>query len=147
MGLTNTIIDTSKICPLCGKEIWPKEKYKNVSEEEQFIHWSSKDLADRCNVWKLGERLTLTDGLLKFEATGDDIWSGCAKCHNCEEYFDALIFIRKGIIDEIRPVKMKCEKCGNKGGYFSVVRDDNDKQLIHFHCFKCEHCTEKKIEE
>lgn len=144
MGLTNTIIDKTNLCPLCNQEFFPKGKYKSIPEDKQVIHWQSKDISDRCNIWKLGERVIICDGMLKFEATGNDIWSGCSRCYNCEESMDALIFIRDGIIDEIRPIQMKCPKCGS-GGDISVGNDENHDYFIHFWCFKCDHESNKKI--
>ena len=93
MGVTNVIIDDRTVCPKCKFEM------------EGGICWDSKDIGDRMNAWRLGERINLKHGNLIFVANGDDVWKGLWYCYKCKTYFDSEIIIKDGVITEIKITK------------------------------------------
>jgi hypothetical protein len=103
MGLVNTIIGDGK-CP-CG---------------EIIKSWQSKDLYNRMNIWKLGEKIVIEDcnqnATFRLEGKGDDIWTGVGLCKKyiknkgivgCGSYLECDIIIKDGVIKEIKNIREK----------------------------------------
>ena len=138
MGLFNTIGDKRTKCPYCNFDFTtlPNKSYHN-------LNFQSKDTSSRCNYFELGKKLIIQDGGLEFEAKGDTVWSGCASCFKCRKFIQVLIFIRKGIIDEIRIVDLECPKCKSDNGDFSVYGDKKGF-IMNCKCWDCKHYWEQK---
>lgn len=101
MGFSNTIITEEDFkCSKCKKSLRLSSKYKGVKSGNE-IHLQSKDLYGGSYVFKVGEKIIVSWGDLKFESNSNAKWEGCAICPHCHslEIFD--IIIKYGVIDKI----------------------------------------------
>lgn len=100
MGLINTIIiPNPPNCPVCGN---------SLKDRPDGWHTQSKYLNDRMNTWKMGDKITLYDGHLIFEAKGNDSWKdGCGSCNYCRTFFDIHFTIKEGRLKNYKIIKPK----------------------------------------
>jgi len=106
MGVFCTVMDSEKkICPRCGK---------NISNKMDFIGWQTKDLSGEWTTWNVGDRITITNSGVVFNAEPfNAVWSGCTSCLNididnknmCGCPLECDIIIEAGIIKRIENIR------------------------------------------
>ncbi|KKN69337.1 hypothetical protein LCGC14_0441960 [marine sediment metagenome] len=101
MGLSNTIITEEDFkCSKCKKSLRMSSKYDKATTGDE-IHLQSKDLYGAAYVFKVGHKIVVTWGDLKFESNSDAKWEGCGMCYHCNNLETFDITIEKGIITKI----------------------------------------------
>ena len=101
MGLYNEIELKITKCPLCNEDM----RYPGAIKRCMPVTCQSKDLYDRCNLFKQDTKIKLKFGKLTFECTGNDRWNGTLYCASCRTYMTCDIIIKNGIITEINNFK------------------------------------------
>lgn len=101
MGISNTIVTEEDFkCSKCKKSLRWSSKYDKIKIGNE-IHLQSKDLYGGAYVFKVGHKIVVSWGDLKFESDSDTKWEGYSTCPHCHSLEDFDIIIKNGIVAEV----------------------------------------------